>query len=141
MKYLILLMVIACKVESTPMFAQSDLAFESYRNKFYDDAKEYNSPATQSPIIFGTVSDAVAVCRTPENIVIVDKDKWQDMNDTQRQVLIHHELGHCALNRPHYDELPSIMNEEYLFTIGDFERNEDEFIKELFTKEPVEIGE
>jgi len=35
--------------------------------------------------------------------VIVDRDYWEEANETERQFLIFHELGHCFLNRSHFD--------------------------------------
>lgn len=37
------------------------------------------------------------------NTVIVDKIYWDGANDLEREFLVFHELGHCALTRDHFD--------------------------------------
>lgn len=37
------------------------------------------------------------------NTVIIDKLYWDSANDMEREFLVFHELGHCALNRGHLD--------------------------------------
>ena len=38
------------------------------------------------------------------NTVVVDKVYWDNATDLEREFLIFHELGHCALGRDHLDE-------------------------------------
>ena len=38
------------------------------------------------------------------NTVIVDVIYWNSANDLEKEFLIFHELGHCALNRDHIDD-------------------------------------
>jgi hypothetical protein len=38
------------------------------------------------------------------NVVIVDKFYWDSASDLDREFLIFHELGHCALQRGHTDD-------------------------------------
>ncbi|HEY3384997.1 MAG TPA: hypothetical protein VGK46_00725 [Saprospiraceae bacterium] len=38
------------------------------------------------------------------NVVIVDKFYWDSASDLDREFLIFHELGHCALGRGHLDD-------------------------------------
>jgi hypothetical protein len=38
------------------------------------------------------------------NVVIVDKFYWDSADDLEREFLIFHELGHCALDRGHLDD-------------------------------------
>jgi hypothetical protein len=49
----------------------------------------------------------VGVCITWGNgkrVVKIDKDHWEGIYDSQRLQLVYHELGHCVLNRPHFDQ-------------------------------------
>ena len=38
------------------------------------------------------------------NVVIVDKFYWDDADELEREFLVFHELGHCALKRGHIDD-------------------------------------
>jgi len=38
------------------------------------------------------------------NTVVVDKFYWDDADDLEKEFLIFHELGHCALGRGHLDD-------------------------------------
>ena len=38
------------------------------------------------------------------NTVVVDKFYWDTADDLEREFLVFHELGHCALNRGHLDD-------------------------------------
>lgn len=35
----------------------------------------------------------------------IDPVFWEEANDTEREVLIFHELGHCVLNRDHVEDI------------------------------------
>lgn len=62
---------------------------------------------------------------------------WETISETQKHLLIYHELGHCVLKRPHRDDIyddhcpKSIMNsiEAYDFC---YDRHKEEMDKELF---------
>ena len=56
--------------------------------------------------LIGTVN-VIGQCVHTEkepNTVIVDVVYWNGANDLEREFLIFHELGHCALNREHIDD-------------------------------------
>lgn len=38
------------------------------------------------------------------NTVIIDRSYWENGSDLEKEFLVFHELGHCALNREHLDE-------------------------------------
>jgi hypothetical protein len=73
--------------------------------------------------------------------IIIQKEIWDNINYVQKQVLIFHELGHCALGRSHDDETTtvdgkkvktSIMN-SVIPTSEDYKAYENGYLKELFT--------
>ncbi len=81
--------------------------------------------------------------RTEEeaNTVVVEKFYWDSADDLEREVLIFHELGHCALDRGHLDDSDgqghciSIMTSgtgacDVVYTAA----TRDELIDELFTE-------
>ncbi len=89
--------------------------------------------------------------------ILIDPDKWATMDDSSREPLIHHELGHCLLRREHEPtearipdtrtatENPrretefvgpkSIMNPTSLPGVV-YNRNRDYYLKELFGRLP-----
>ncbi len=83
-----------------------DPQFEPYVQRFIEDArsrgKNIDFTATGLSIIFESrLGDNVAgVCRGKHDIEIV-RSYWNGLNDTQKEGLIYHELGHCELKRPH----------------------------------------
>jgi hypothetical protein len=50
--------------------------------------------------------------------VIIDKNYWDGSDDLKREFLVFHELGHCALNRPHLDDADSHGNCKSIMTSG-----------------------
>lgn len=63
--------------------------------------------------------------------VIVPEQTWTYLSDTQKEITLFHELGHCILSLDHDDTKPAIMNT----TILDFrayQANKDKLIDELF---------
>jgi len=83
---------------------------------------------TKKEITLGT-------CTTGYNttpIIHVDINRWQDMKEISRKILLYHELGHCVLFRGHVKgENTSLMN-PILISSFTFLANEDYFIAELF---------
>lgn len=100
-------------------------------------------------VIFGsteTVSlGAIGVCYSMidgSRYIILDRDFWNSFRDeATRELLLFHELGHCALNRFEHidhnreDGLPaSIMNSSLIET-KDYVNNRDYYLDELFSRE------
>ena len=47
-------------------------------------------------------STVIGLCETGGiRRVTLDPDFWDNVSETQRKLLVHHELGHCVLLRPH----------------------------------------
>ena len=127
--------------KSNPIFSNHIFEFEK---KFYY-SKNKNIRVRNIPINFGNTNDdgnsnTIGICYSWSNgdrEIIINKEWWDKNNDCNRQVLINHELGHCALGRDHKNEKLnglklSLMNKYHLD--GDFYcENEDEYDHELFT--------
>lgn len=91
-----------------------------------------------------TEPDVIGQCAHSDsepNTVIIDKVYWDKANDLQREFVVFHELGHCALNRGHLDDADnqgnciSIMNSgtgacNVLYTSA----NRSQMLDELFMK-------
>ena len=54
-------------------------------------------------------SSTIGLCETGGGLrrVTFDPDFWNSVSETQRELLAHHELGHCVLYRGHRSELLS----------------------------------
>lgn len=84
------------------------------------------------------MKDAVGVCHTATGKIDILKPYWDQANFTQREILIMHELGHCALDLDHDNSEGffgpnSIMRSEVLNPsyYNDFRKN---LVDELFNK-------
>lgn len=58
-------------------------------------------------IVLGQLQNAVGNCSyTPEGLyrkIIIDEDYWAKATHQEREWVVFHELGHCYLERTHYD--------------------------------------
>jgi hypothetical protein len=88
-------------------------------NSFAHDAGTYKRPVDLSDIEinFGDLSaygsSVIGLCQTSSNrndIVTINQSWWNRVSETQRNLLVHHELGHCELYRPHRTTLGSDGN-------------------------------
>lgn len=89
-----------------------DPEFQSYIDKFVAEAalRGDTIDIIQSglSVIFeddGTTTDYAGVCRnrfgSSSNEIGIEKGFWEDSNESTREWLIFHELGHCVLGRDH----------------------------------------
>lgn len=80
------------------------------------------------------------VCNYVYDFVFIDEPKWLMADETVREIIMFHELGHCVLKRDHVwheDEKrcpPSIMKYKVIDP-GCYEKYRDHYIKELFGRE------
>lgn len=128
MKILILLLLISCGKQYIPdmdsaygprQFDTTDEVFNQYIQSFSDDHYKGTGvhPTVDTVINFGETRDiTIAVCYVNRNEVIVNKKRWDNMTDCDRELVIKHELGHCILGilghrDDEHNEIPvSIMN-------------------------------
>ena len=82
-------------------------------------------------------SMVVGRCFYADNHIKILKSFWDTAPLSRRKQLMFHELGHCAMYRPHVDEYLSIMNPA-LMSDGKFIYNETTLTHELF--HPLEKG-
>lgn len=92
---------------------------EKYVNLFVDDAKAQGVnvlPDMKSPTLQIRIASldaygvyVIGLCETGSGLrrVTLDPDFWNNVSDTQRGLLLHHELGHCVLYRAHRSDLLS----------------------------------
>lgn len=125
--------------------------FAPYVQKFVDDAAIQGVnvvPKMKSPVklvvrlasLDSWGSSVIGLCETGSNIkrVTFDPDFWNSVSETQRELVAHHEFGHCVLYRPHRSELlssgkySSIMY-PIIMSSSTYASNYDYYQNELFT--------
>jgi hypothetical protein len=79
-------------------------------------------------IINGITNKVVAQYRS----IYVSRDRWLYLNDTNRQLLIYHELGHCDLGFEHTSGY-TIMNPDAILDIV-FNTDPDYYLDLFFNK-------
>ena len=81
---------------------------------------------------------SLAVCYMQFERIVVDRDSWNLMNSTEREVLMYHELGHCVLGRYHPETMltkrcpTSIMHPLLPTAVRCYNERKDYYIQELF---------
>ena len=60
----------------------------------------------------------------------IDPSSWFNMTDSEKYILMLHEMGHCDLNLDHTPDI-SIMN-EYLLSDWQFDQDREFYLKKLF---------
>ncbi|MEN9723098.1 MAG: hypothetical protein RJB38_1084 [Pseudomonadota bacterium] len=84
-------------------------------------------------------SSVIGLCERSSNLrrVTLDPDFWNVVDETQRELLVHHELGHCVLSRGHRTEvLSSGLYASLMYPIimrsSSYTSNYDYYQQELF---------
>jgi hypothetical protein len=89
---------------------------EKYVQKFVDDAKAQGLdvlPKMKNPQLSIQIasldsygSSVIGLCETSGSMrrVTFDPDFWNSVSETQRELVAHHELGHCILYRAHRND-------------------------------------
>ena len=74
-------------------------------------------------------TEVIGHCSSEEgarNVITIDQFRWSNLDDLSKQYIIFHELGHCALDRDHFDDRDNEGNCESLMH-SIFERCIDDF--------------
>lgn len=111
----VLIFLSACQVEEpTPSNINIEEAFLPYVNAFIQEGAKRGHTIdfedTGLSVVFGNIPTASASCLEiggsdhGSHQIIVNKSTWETLNDTLRERLIFHELGHCELNRIHKND-------------------------------------
>jgi hypothetical protein len=129
---------------------EGDAAFAPYVEKFVADAAlqgvDLVAEMRADPVVIqmGSLdylgSGVIGLCETGYGgrTVTLDPDFWGRISDTQDELLMHHELGHCILYRPHRSTLlstgreASIMN-PIIMSSSTYQGNYAYYQNELFT--------
>lgn len=134
-------------------FAQTDPQFEPWRTQFEANYLAENGTPIDTDHIRINLDDSIAECPTcvgacfkwgTNREIIIIRGFWDNpSNNGFRDMIIYHELGHCALERGHNDEIhedvpTSVMN-SFLFDFNIYNDFENEYTKELMTGDDNDI--
>lgn len=123
----------------------------SYVEKFVDDAKiqgvnvlpDMSNPKLEIQVasLSSYGSGVIGLCETGggSRRVTFDPGFWNPGSETQRELLVHHELGHCVLYRAHKtDLLPSGAYASIMYPVimssSTYLNNYDYYQQELFVQ-------
>jgi hypothetical protein len=142
MKYLILLLALsACSHEHQLIIEPQ---YQQYVTTFERDAATVGKSIKVDDLIVETASDLgttrMGECRRAEDMtpkIVISNRFWGFLNETERQMLFHHELGHCVLNRPHNDNFDSFgepisLMYMYAFSYEVYLNFKHSYLSELF---------
>lgn len=118
--------------------------FEKYVTKF---EQEFNVDTFNIPIHFKKLDGAeVGMCYLFQfkywRSIAISKEFWDDASDTEKELLIYHELGHCVMELEHdntlyniglYNIHNSIMN-EYIIPEVFYINFREHYIEDLRSK-------
>lgn len=139
-------------------FRSTDRTFQQEIDLFTDGYRlehGYDIDISHIPVNFGNTkvkkSNSIGLCyrywygSTVWREIIIDRSYWEQASKLQRENLIKHEFGHCALNRDHDDHrhdgvATSIMN-TYILNEEDFDQYFQAYNHELFTGDKKVIVE
>jgi len=115
---MILFLLASCSTISIREAEERDLSYKPYVEKFerllgrkVDDVSisiDYIYDEEDTPML-----RTAGVCFRLQKRVILNKYRWDDFPDWYQELLVFHELGHCALGRGHPDH-------QRKYTIPDF---------------------
>lgn len=107
-----MLIIVSCAKDEEPEYLV-DLPLQPYFDRFAAEAAlrsvaiDYDSLMITGDIrVIGT-PNVIGQCGHTEkepNVVIIDKFYWDTADDLEREFLVFHELGHCALKLGHLDD-------------------------------------
>lgn len=102
----------SCAKDDEPEY-YVDAPLQEYFDRFEAEAAirgvtvDYDALQISGDIRIIATPNVIGQCIHTEkepNTVVVDKFYWDDADDLEREFLVFHELGHCALNRGHLDD-------------------------------------
>lgn len=147
--FVYILMITSCAPFERPNSLYIDPAFQYYVTLFETEAaaRGFNIKIVNLIMIFSDQfngTNTLAECetwtdRTP--VIRIGTEFWNDyQNESTREQVIDHELGHCILNRDHKDTyvnmgsrtIPSSIMATYLFSDFYFDTYRDYYLDELF---------
>lgn len=108
----LLLVIGSCAKDEEPQYLV-DEPLQDYFDRFQVEAAQrgividYDALMVSGDIRVINTPNVIGQCGHTEkepNVVIIDKFYWDDADDLEREFLVFHELGHCAIFRGHIDD-------------------------------------
>ncbi len=117
--------------------------FSNYVERFEEVSAEVGRPVKVADLVvkFGEVGERQdGVCETGDFIpptIIINSKNWGKMNESAREALMFHELGHCVLFRHHLDKMmaenvPESMMYPVALPPATYDEYRDHYHRELF---------
>lgn len=79
--------------------------FNSYMRNFVEAGRSVGVDVDLSGVnimfLWELPHDAAGLCHTSTKTVVILKPYWDKINESERETLIFHELGHCVLGKDH----------------------------------------
>ncbi|MCC6815779.1 MAG: hypothetical protein IT267_05160 [Saprospiraceae bacterium] len=108
LRLFIFLVIFSC--QKLEVFIVED-EFQFYLETFVTEGLKRNvnilQASQQINILFGTLSNSiVGQCQksNDNHTILIERVYWDKASYLEREQLLFHELGHCILNRHHFDE-------------------------------------
>lgn len=138
---LVLLLVLPFLPACTSISRQNQTEFDLYQERFREEAFRFGWNFEPIAIWYGDLEqehraanlETVAECHPARGLssppfVIVNPDRWDRLSESEREVAVFHELGHCLLGKVHSD---GIM-QPTLLAAREYEVERESFLKALF---------
>jgi hypothetical protein len=137
------------KIYNTNKQVNIEEEFQPYIDSFVNLSVDLNKPIIIDNLIvrYGNNPDNdkyLGVCITglETPIIEINPNYWVNLNESEKEHVMFHELGHCVLNRGH-DEgqllledlgyyIPKSIMYPYIFSSNVYESNYDYYVNELF---------
>lgn len=127
-------------------YSETSIKFAHDKDHHDHDNLEYTTKDGHNYEFLNKNSTKVGVCikySSGEREILIRESAWNTFSDRKKEILIFHELGHCALNREHdntlrNDKKVSIMNSS-LLNQDLYSYLEDSYLIELFQNSKDDI--
>jgi hypothetical protein len=145
--YLLLCVILGgCGIEEGSHTAETPSDPAVIDPAFVDLYKQFEADTGHSPwsvsigfgVSYSDSGDAAGSCyhspSTNSDRILIDVKYWAMYDDTAKELLVYHELGHCVLKRRHVEDHDSIMRPILFDTIAGYEADRQALIDELIGK-------
>ena len=135
--------LLACGKQPTTEPVLDVTGFEPYVQTFEKYSRDFGHPVTVTNlrIQFGeTQKQERAYCllsadRPPT--ITINESKWSTLEDSEREELLFHEMGHCVLKRKHRSEvmdggIPESLMNPYAINRFTYSAHQNYYLDELF---------
>lgn len=149
MRYLLVFLLLSsCGDRNFSPMLRVEFEYEKYVKIFEEESNKTNNHVEVKNLIVTSVSEIggtiIAQCGKywlPSPKITVSKKMWDTLNETEKEMVFLHELGHCLLDRQHYDALtdigdPASLMAPFIFSPLTYLNNKEYYIKELFENKP-----